>query len=37
LTHAGFDHGSLRKIHPAVKSWNSQTFMWIGSLKIRSK
>ena len=46
FTQAGFSHGSLRKIHAAVKSWKtasaaatdaSHAFMWIGSLKMRSK
>src|SRR5215213_3347701 len=45
LTHAGFGHGSLRKIHAAVTSWKrtsvtadvaSEIFMWIVSLKKRS-
>lgn len=42
FTQAVFAHGSLWKIHAAVKSWKiasatateaSQAFMWIGSLK----
>jgi hypothetical protein len=46
LTHAGFDHGSLRKIHAAVKSWKQAritaavakpAFRCTGSLKKRRK
>ena len=42
LTHAGFSHGSLRKIQAAVKSWKQASttaavakpaLRWIGSLK----
>jgi hypothetical protein len=42
LIHAGFRHGSLRKIHAALKSWKHASttaavakpaFRWTGSLK----